>query len=208
MSEEIWDMTTTGYGPSTVIDTTEGPVPVEWLSRTHRVITRDDGAQPVLSIEKHILHPEGGAYVPLVALDPPDGTEEYPLILPPSHQVFVDGPEVSLNFGFKAGLCQSGFLVGARGIHRFNSGASVAFYTVLTPAHSVLRANGHWVETFQISNACPRPGAEPLPPQVLNQLTLVNGAHVPPYPCLSAWEGRLVARAQLADKPRRFASAA
>ncbi len=183
MAEQLWDMTTTGFGPETLIETTEGPVPMEWLSRTHHLVTRDNGAQPIRAIEKHILSPMDGAYVPLVVIEQ-DGMgqtmPDHPLILPPQHQIFLQGPEISLHFGFDQCLCETGFLVGGMGIRPFNSGTPVALHTILTSRPEIIRTNGIWTETKA--------------PVFDDNLTAADKHHLSDYPCLIEWEGRLIAR--------------
>lgn len=211
MTEQIWDMTTSGFGPETIIETTEGPVPIEWLSTTHKVVTKDHGPQPVLSIDQHILRPLDGAFVPLVVITPDALTHpspDHPLILPPQHHVLLDGPQVSLHFDMDAALCQCGYLVDGVSVKRMNSGKPVSFYSVLTPAHEVVCANGIWVETLSAAPGCPLVDLETLSPDIFARLVLKNGAHELAYPCLDETEGRLLARSHAARTRWSFRSAA
>ncbi|WP_298293873.1 Hint domain-containing protein [uncultured Litoreibacter sp.] len=211
MAERIWDMKTTGLGPGTQVDTTEGPVPVEWLSTTHRVLTRDRGPQPVLEVGQHILRPLDGAYVPLVTILPDafgDDAPNHPLTLPPHHQVLQTTADIALQFGTDAALCRSGHLVDGQNVRCHHSGEAVAFYSVLTPDHDVIRANGIWVETTFATPDSELVRLDTLSPGIFAQLRLHDGGHISAYPCLEEWEGRMLARQRSRRRPWAFAQVA
>ena len=203
MTEQIWDMTTSGFGPETIIDTTEGPVPIEWLSTTHHVVTKDHGPQPILSIDQHILRPLDGAYVPLVVVTPDikiSPAPTHPLVLPPHHNIFLDGPEIQLLFEIDAALCPCGHLVDGVQVKRMNSGTPVAFYSILTPAHEIISTNGLWAETLAAAPGCALVDIDTLSPDIFARLVLKDGAHELAYPGLNEWEGRLLARGHFTSK--------
>ena len=211
MTEQLWDMKTSGLGPGTHVETTEGPVPIEWLSTTHRVVTRDNGPQPVLAVDKHILRPLDGAYVPLVTVAPDaigDGEPDHPLILPPHHRLLLEGPDIALHFGTDAALCHVGHLVDGHAVKRVNAGDAVAFYSVLTPSHEVIRANCVWVESVMADVGCELVSLDTLSPAIFAQLNLQDGAHRPAHTCLADWEGRLLARHRNPARKWAFAQVA
>ena len=41
-----------GFGPGTMFDTDEGPVPAKWLDHAHRLRTRDNGLQQIITIRR------------------------------------------------------------------------------------------------------------------------------------------------------------
>ncbi len=203
MSEQVWEMNTSGFGPETMIETTEGPVPIEWISTTHQVLTKDHGPQPILSIDQHILRPLDGAFVPLVIVTPDANIKPaptHPLVLPPSHRIFLDGPDIELHFEMDAALCQCGFLVDGVQVKRMNSGQPVYKRQILTPAHEIINANGLWAETLAAAPGCSLVDLDTLSPDIFARLKLNNGAHELAHPCLDEWEGRLLARGHFTSK--------
>jgi hypothetical protein len=46
---------TTGFGPGTMIMTRDGEIAAEWLDKSHHVLTRDNGFQPIRWIGRRIL---------------------------------------------------------------------------------------------------------------------------------------------------------
>ncbi len=211
MVEQIWDMKTAGLGPGTNIETTEGPVPVDWLSTTHHVVTRDHGPQPVLAVEPHILRPLDGAYVPLVSVAPgtfADGTPDHRLILPPHHRLLLEGPEIALHFGKNAALCHAGHLVDGVSVSRINTGEPATFYSVLTPGHEIIRANGVWVETTLADSGSDLVSLDTLSPAIFAKLRLRNGAHELAHMGLSELEARMLARMRLAKQSWVFPAVA
>lgn len=50
-----------GFGPGTSILTDRGDVPVEWLDTSYRVLTRDNGYQPLLRVWRTRVAPPSGA---------------------------------------------------------------------------------------------------------------------------------------------------
>lgn len=211
MSEQLWDGKTTGFGPQTMIDTTEGPVPIEWLSTTHRVVTRDRGPQPILTIEQHVLQSLDGDYLPLVevAADAFQGVgPDYPLLLPPHHRILLEGSDIELHFGMGAALCHAAHLLDGTRITRRNVTGTASFYSLLLPRHEVVRANGIWVETEEVAQGSAHVSLGALSPDIFAKLQLENGAHRCAHPCLEAWEGRLLARHHANSAPLRLPNVA
>lgn len=132
------------FAAGTMIETPEGPCPVEALRAGDRVLTAGGRAQPVLWA--------GGRVLALSALDlrPQDRPVRLaagvignarPLLLSPQHAVAVPGVE-----GIVRARHLAGRLAGARharGLRR------VAYHHVLLPAHALVRlAGGGLAESF------------------------------------------------------------
>lgn len=204
MTDHVWDGKTTGFGPQTVIETTEGPVPIEWLSTTHRVVTRDHGPQPILAIEHHVLRALDGDYLPLMEVAAgafAEGAPDHTLVLPPHHRVLLEGSDIELHFGMPVALCHCADLLDGVRVKCRNMTGAVPFYTLLMAGHEVVKANGIWVETMEIEQNSSQVSLEDLTPDIFAKLRLEGGAHRLAHPCLEPWEGRLLARSHARNEP-------
>lgn len=211
MSELLGNGTSTGFGPQTVIQTTEGPIPVEWLSTTHHVITRDHGPQPILSIDLLVLRALDGDYLPLIEIAAEafqSNIPDHPLLLPPHHRILLEGEDIELHFGMDAALCHCADLLDGGRVTRRNIAREMALYGVLLPNHEVINANGLWVETTKIEADSAHVSLDTLNPNIFAKLRLKDGAHQLAHPCLEAWEGRLLARNHASTMPLQLTDVA
>lgn len=100
-----------GIGPGAIVLTADGELPVEWLSPGDLLITRDNGAQPLLAIVRQRAKGAEGAILPMpVVLFPGDCmTSVKPwekLRLAPGHRVLLRNGLVQLHFGLEEALAR------------------------------------------------------------------------------------------------------
>ena len=141
-----------GFGAHTTLSTTEGCVPVEWLTRDHRIICRNGPPIAPVSIargqtnESHCLI-GGGSF----GADMPDRR----LALTPKTRIMISGAELSLHFGFDHALCLCGDLLGNGAIDAQTSRRPT--YQIAMPFPCVIQANGLWVDPSPGDGAAPYP---------------------------------------------------
>ncbi len=145
--EQIADLPCLATG--TTIATDDGPQPVDWLRPGDRVLTRDNGYQPLLWLAQMTLPrdcPEAAR--PLTIAPATFGAElpAAPLTLTRGQRIVLAGPELDLWFGDSE--------VSARTDELLAASARVAdgqrhFYSLLFRAPEVILAEGLWVESIQ-----------------------------------------------------------
>jgi hypothetical protein len=174
-----------GFGPGTLIITDQGEVPVEWLAAGDRVLTRDDGHQPLVRVERRRLapahfrqHPEDcPVRVPAGMLAP--CAPERDLQVSGHHRVLVR----AMNARHSSG--QTELLAPAHAWADLGLAENVVpqeiytFTHLFCDAHQIIHAQGTWVQSsspMQSSRSavgdavllCTRPrrssGAEPMEP--------------------------------------------
>ena len=144
------------FAAGTLIDTDRGPRAVEDLRAGDRVLTMDDGFQPLvwtgsrsLSAAEIALNP-ALAPVRIVpgALGP--GLPARALTVSPRHRMLVEGAAVDVMFGARQVLVAAADLMGLAGVSRVVDGP-VTYVHVMCAEHQILRADGAWSESFQPS---------------------------------------------------------
>ena len=189
------------FGPGTLISTTEGDLPVEWLASGDKVITRDHGAQPLRWIGYWRLSAQQLAATPAlrpVLIEPNSfgpGAPDHPLALSRGQRIFVDGPEVQYYFGVDTALAAAEHMTDVDA--GFDAAQDFTYFHLLFDAHQVIRANGLWTESLFADDAtlglCP-------PPDICHDTTA--------HRCLAGWEARMLhqmRRPALSDAARRAA---
>lgn len=161
------EMGARGFGPGTLIDTTSGPVPIEWLSPSDALLTRSGAPRG-----RHKVYRVQTA-TPLVAVEPAAfgaSPEQHSLVTTAAQSLLVEGGDVSLHFGFAQAFAELDDL------YEHPSVSVVAdpfdhLFVVVTDQPSVIRANGLWAESAS---------------------TAVSS--FPGYPRLHSWETELLMR--------------
>ncbi|WP_421703277.1 Hint domain-containing protein [Aliiroseovarius sp.] len=142
------------FGPGTHLMTTEGEVPVDWLARGDRLITRDSGAQPVLWVGRfRVPAAEAQAddslqpfLIEAGALGPDCPT--HPMQLSAQHRVLLTGHAVELHTGTDEALSAVAHLEDGGLFRKFWPTRDFVFTHVLLERHEVIMANGLWVESL------------------------------------------------------------
>ncbi|KFE34477.1 Hint domain-containing protein [Thioclava atlantica] len=177
------------FTPGTLIETEHGRRPVEALREGDRVLTRDDGAQPVCWIGQRRI--SGARLHALPHLRPVRisagafGIErpDRDLIVSPQHRMLVRGQAARALFAEEEVLVRACDLVNGRQI-RFEAPLPELHYIhLMFERHQVLRANGLETESFHPASTrlemiapAQRAGLEALVPEVA-QNPLSYGAY-------------------------------
>lgn len=145
-----------GVAPSTVVDTTNGPVLARDLKAGDMVITRDTGSTPVRWVGESMSvydnenqNASGDARGPIriragaVGTDPDAGN----LVLNAGHRLLVRNPLNELYFGTDEVIAEAGDLTHLDGVD-FVPRSVMRFKHVLLDTHELVRANGIWMESF------------------------------------------------------------
>ncbi|NDU99615.1 Hint domain-containing protein [Pseudoroseicyclus tamaricis] len=142
------------FTPGTMIATEAGPRPVEALEEGARVLTKDNGPQPVLWLGRRRLSGARLAAMPWLApvrLRPGalgDGVPDAGLTVSPDHRLLLRGPRAEALFGEAEVLAAAADLVDDRLILRDRGCRDVSYVHLLLPAHEIVFANGVETESF------------------------------------------------------------
>lgn len=142
------------YTPGTRIATQRGEVPVEDLRVGDRVITRDDGLQPVrwtgrkaltwhqLAANPHIR--------PILIRRGSLGNDlpEQDMMVSPNHRLLVTADRTPLRIDTPEALVAAKNLVDHRGIKPVQS-LGTSYLHFMCDRHQAVLANGTWAESFQ-----------------------------------------------------------
>lgn len=143
------------FTPGTLIDTDRGAVRVEDLEAGDRVLTIDNGYQPLrwigrrdLTAGELLLWPE---LRPVVirkdAFGP--GLPERELRVSPQHRVLLSGARAELVAGETEVLAPAVHLLGMAGIARDAGAGGVSYIHLFFDRHEIIRSDGLWTESFQ-----------------------------------------------------------
>ncbi|WP_413872005.1 Hint domain-containing protein [Albidovulum sp.] len=143
------------FTPGTLIDTDRGPVPVEALSAGDRVMTMDDGYQPLRWIGRRDLSARDLAECPALrpvrigkdAFGP--GLPERDLRLSPQHRVLLSGARAELVAGEAEVLAPALHFLGLPDVVRDAAAGGVSYIHLLFDRHQIVRSDGLWTESFQ-----------------------------------------------------------
>lgn len=198
--EEIADLPCLGGG--TMIATAEGPVPIDWLRPGDRVLTRDNGYQPLLWVGQHTMPRRAPAEtrpILLAAACFGEALPEQDVLLSPGCGVLLAGHELELWFG------ESEMFAKARhALPKAEAGAgSQKLYSMLLATPEVVLAEGMWVSSVHADAAY----LSLLPDRIRSAIgPRVKVGHVDPVRAwLEDWEVAMFRRERLA-RARRVAA--
>ncbi|HKL70907.1 Hint domain-containing protein [Salibaculum sp.] len=137
------------FASGTLIDTPDGPAPVERLRAGDMVLTADRGPQSLWWIGSTTVAAIG-AHAP-IHLPPGALGNTRALRLSPEHRVLIGGWRAELLFGTDNVLVAAKHLVGHGGIHRA-SGGSVTYHHLMCERHEILFAEGAATESFHVGD--------------------------------------------------------
>ncbi len=143
--------TTPCFVAGTLIDTADGPVPVEDLEPGMMVATRDNGLQP-LRWAGRSLRKASGRHAPVVFEAGALGNHDR-IAMSPNHRVLITSERAELLFGQPEVLVKAGHLVNDSTIRQQADGSDVTYVHLLFDRHEILRGNGLDSESYH-------PGAE------------------------------------------------
>ncbi|PZX41981.1 Hint domain-containing protein [Roseinatronobacter thiooxidans] len=142
------------FASHTLIATPQGPKPVAQLRAGDKVLTRDNGPQPVLWLGQSNL--SGLALRRNPHLRPVrlrcgavgDGLPDEDLYVSPAHRIIVSGPKARALFGCDEVLVRAGDMVNYTTITQDPALHGVVYMHLLLEAHQILFANGVPTESF------------------------------------------------------------
>lgn len=148
--EEIAHLSALGTG--TMIATDLGPQPIDWLRPGDRVLTRDNGYQPLLWLGQHTMPrraPPDTRPLCLPAACFGEALPERDVLLTPSCGILLAGHELELWFG------ESEMFARARHAAPGSAASSgrQQLYSLLFEAPEVILAEGMWVASVQANAA-------------------------------------------------------
>jgi Hint domain len=142
------------FTPGTLIATPRGEMPAELLKVGDKVVTRDNGIQPIrwvghndmnwrnLQTHAHlkpVLVREGSLG---------DGLPERDMMVSPNHRILVSNALTALHFEEPEVLVAAKHLVGGLGMQTIDS-FGTTYIHFLFDRHEILLSNGCWSESFQ-----------------------------------------------------------
>ena len=142
------------FTPGTLIKTKRGEVSVEQLRLGDRVMTRDNGFQPVRWIGTKCLRDNDLAAQPnlrpirISAGALGDGLPERDMLVSPQHRMLVTGPQVSLWFGEEEALVAAKHLTCLDGVEQVTP-SEVTYVHIMFDNHEIVVSDGTWSESFQ-----------------------------------------------------------
>ncbi len=134
--------------PGTLVSTTEGDQPVEWLESGMRVITRDRGAQPLAIVLRQRFPAEMLNHV-MVSLpqsgEEAEGADDL-LTVSPATCVLLRDPLCDLNFGAHEVLAPAGSI----GVQEYvgQPGKFVTLTGLVFASHELVQTSGGWLGSW------------------------------------------------------------
>lgn len=189
-------------GGGTMIATSEGPVPIDWLRPGDRVLTRDNGYQPLLWVGQHTMPRRApGETRPLLLATAcfGDSLPERDVLLSPGTGVLLAGHELELWFGESEMF--------AKACHALPKAEAEAgpqkLYSMLLATPEVVLAEGMWVSSVHADAAY----MSLLPDRIRGSIgPRVKAGHADPIRAwLDDWEVAMFRRERLA-RARRVAA--
>lgn len=186
-------------GTGTMIATDEGPQPIDWLRPGDRILTRDNGYQPLLWLGNHVMPRRSPAttrplIVPADCFGP--AQPERPIVASPGQGVLLAGHELELWFA------ESEMFASLRDVAAEANPLEgrQTLYSLLFATPEVVLAEGLWVGSVQAdANVIAQ-----LPDRVRAALAprLAEGHREAARGWLEPWEVAMFARARSARKER------
>jgi len=138
--------TTPCFVAGTLIETPDGPCPVEQLEPGVLVHTRDHGPQPVRWVGRTTRR-AAGRHAPVVLARGALGDHDE-IALSPNHRVLLNSTQAELLFGQAEVLIKAAYLINDHSIRRRSDGATVTYVHLLFDRHEIIRGNGLDSESY------------------------------------------------------------
>ncbi|RYI20773.1 MAG: Hint domain-containing protein, partial [Acetobacteraceae bacterium] len=141
------------FTAGTLIDTPDGPRPVEDLRPGDLVLTLDEGAQPVRWVGQRklglaeLIADESLQPVEIAAGALGEGVPQRTLCVSPQHRVLFAGARCELHFGTEEVLVPAIQMTRRPGISQRL--AAVSYVHVMFDRHQIVRTHGMWSESYQ-----------------------------------------------------------
>jgi hypothetical protein len=141
------------FTPGTMVTTQRGELPIQHLEAGDRVVTRDNGIQPVrwvgktqmflqdFQAEPHLLP----VFIRQGSLG--KGMPERDMMVSPNHRILVANERTSLRYADREALVAAKHL-SVQGVHTVQSSGTIYIHFICD-RHEVVLADGIWTESFQ-----------------------------------------------------------
>ena len=139
------------FAAGTMIATEEGDQPVDWIRTGDRVLTRDNGFQPVLWAGRFHALPAGSGAPLLVEIAADafgEGMPARPLRVSPQHRLLLATPRLELHFGSHEMLGPAKGLIDGAEVRGLRPPEGVVFHHLLFARHEVILSEGLWSESL------------------------------------------------------------
>jgi len=140
------------FGPGTMIATSDGELPIEWLVPGDKILTRDHGAQPLRNLQRQAISPMRLKRNP--ELHPIEAQislltgcmHNETLALTQNHRVLMNCGPVDYLFGQPEVICAAGHLFERPIMPQHTSG--IKYFHLILDRHELVLANGYWCESL------------------------------------------------------------
>ena len=146
---DVDDLGPACFLPGTLIETAQGPRPIEDLCEGDLVVTRDNGLQPIRWISRRAETAEGKDAPVRIMAGALGNTRD--LMVSPQHRMLMEGWRAELMFGETEVFVAATHLVNGDTIHRAPQ-RSVTYLHLLFDRHEVIFAEGIPTESFDPSS--------------------------------------------------------
>lgn len=142
------------FTPGTLISTASGERPIEELQVGDKVITRDNGLQPIRWIGSKALN--GRLLVENPHLRPVliqkgslgRGLPERDMMVSPNHRMMVSNENTTLLFEEREVLVAAKHMINSKSIQQVHT-IGISYIHMMFDSHEVILADGAWTESFQ-----------------------------------------------------------
>lgn len=134
-----------GIGAGTLIDTSEGHVPIDWLVAGDKIMTRDHGYQPLLWIGQidPVELPMPCVKIKTNAVG--EGLPNYATTVTANQHIILRGPKIELHFATNEAFASADQMSVWHGLARIAPGETPALFGLLFARYEVISANGLWL---------------------------------------------------------------
>ncbi len=136
------------FAEDTLIETVDGPVPVQQIHAGQQVWTRDNGLQSVLWVGSTSV-PATGRFAPVVFAPNTLGNPRE-LVVSQQHRMMIDASVAELLFGAPRALVAAKFLCGMEGVS-IREGGYVSYWHIMFDQHQIVRSEGVLSESFFVN---------------------------------------------------------
>lgn len=136
------------FAEGTLIETADGPVPVQHIQVGQQIWTRDNGLQPVLWVGTTSV-PATGRFAPVVFAPNTLGNPTE-LVVSQQHRMMIDSSVAELLFGQSRALVAAKFLCGMDGVS-IREGGHVIYWHIMFDQHQIVRSEGALSESFFVT---------------------------------------------------------
>ncbi|RYG91233.1 Hint domain-containing protein [Loktanella sp. IMCC34160] len=143
---DVGDLGPACFTPGTLIDTPQGPRPIETLQEGDLVLTRDNGPQPILWISRRRADGSGD-HAPIRIGKGVIGNDR-DLLVSPQHRVMIDGWRAELLYGQDEVLVAAKHLVGVHDQVHVDRRREVEYIHLLLDGHHLIWSEGALTESF------------------------------------------------------------